>query len=46
MSLEKGIIKCDISDLFPIFATINLSNCKLNSMKTKVSKRQFTEKNK
>ena len=46
MSLKKGIIKCDISDHFPIFVAISVSNCKVNSNKIKVLKQNFNDENK
>ena len=46
ISLKKGIIKSDITDHFPIFVALNVSNCKLNTRKVKVTKRYFDEENK
>ena len=40
-SLKSGIIKTSISDHFPIFAAIKLSNEKTRNQKIKIKKRFF-----
>ena len=44
-SLKKGIIKSDVSDHFPMFFSIRLTNEKLQEGIIKIKKRVFTKRN-
>ena len=44
-SLNKGIVKSDVSDNFPLFFSIQLTKEKLREVVTKILKRGFIDRN-